>query len=393
MEHKRYTEQKIVSDLARNKMVFIGGPRQVGKTTLAQRIGTRYYRHSQYLLFDDRQDRKVIIAQTFNKNADLVIFDELHKYRHWKNYLKALYDKRKNDFHILVTGSARLDVYRHGGDSLMGRYYYYRLHPFSAAEALQLPITFVVGSELDFPDPTADSQEVISRLMKGGGFPEPFFDSTEAVIKRFQANRVDRLVREDIRDLEAIQDLSAMHILVSLLPSKVGSPLSLNALREDLEVSHRAISRWMEILERFYYHFRIRPYTEKVIRSLRKEPKMYLWDWSEIENESIRFENLIASHLLKFCHWLYDGQGIKADLWYLRDVDGHEVDFLVTIDHKPWFAVEVKRDESKSSKHLGYFATRLSIPYLYQVILTPGTYIQDKNVTVVSADRFLGGLV
>lgn len=393
MDQPRYIEQNVVRDLARNKMVFIGGPRQVGKTTLAQRIGARYYRHPQYLLFDDRQDRKAIIAQTFNKNADLIIFDELHKYRHWKNYLKALYDKRKGDFHILVTGSARLDVYRHGGDSLMGRYYYYRLHPFSAAEALHLPTTSVVGSELVLPDPTSDSQEVISGLMKGGGFPEPFFDSTEPVIQRFQTNRVDRLVREDIRDLEAIQDLSAMHILVSLLPAKVGSPLSLNSLREDLEVSHRAISHWMEILEGFYYHFRIRPYAEKVIRSLRKEPKMYLWDWSEIEDDSIRFENLIASHLLKFCHWLYDGQGIKADLWYVRDVDGHEVDFLVTLDRKPWFAVEVKRDEQKPSKHLRYFATRLSIPYLYQVILTSGIYIQNKNVTVVSADRFLAGLV
>lgn len=393
MDQKRYIEQSIVKDLARNKMVFIGGPRQVGKTTLAQMIGTRYYQHPQYLLFDDRQDRKNIIAQIFNKDADLIIFDELHKYRRWKNYLKALYDKRKNDFHILVTGSARLDVYRRGGDSLMGRYYYYRLHPFSTAEVLNITTTGLTGNQLLLPDPILGSQEVIDRLMKRGGFPEPFFDTTDNAIQRFQANRLDRLVREDIRDLEAIQDLSAMHILVSLLPSKIGSPLSLNALREDLEVSHRAISHWMEILERFYYHFRIRPYAKKTIRSLRKEPKMYLWDWSEIEDESIRFENLIASHLLKFCHGLYDTQGVKAELWYLRDVDGHEVDFLVTIASKPWFAVEVKLNDQKLAKPLTYFSERLSIPYLYQVILTPGVYLQNKNVTVVSADRFLSGLV
>lgn len=393
MDQKRYIEKSIVKDLARNKMVLIGGPRQVGKTTFAQMVGARYYRHPQYLLFDDRQDRKIIIAQIFNKNADLVIFDELHKYRHWKNYLKALYDKRKNDFHILITGSARLDVYRKGGDSLMGRYYYYRLHPFSFAEALDLSAKYSVGAELSLQDPPSKSQNIIDRLMKGGGFPEPFFDLTNDVIKRFQTTRLDRLVREDIRDLEAIQDLSAMHILVSLLPAKVGSPLSLNSLREDLEVSHRAISHWMEILERFYYHFRLRPYTQKAIRSLRKEPKMYLWDWSEIEKESIRFENLIACHLLKFCHFLYDGQGDKVDLWYLRDVDGHEVDFLVTINHKPWFAVEVKYNDQKPSKHLDYFAARLSIPYLYQVILTPGVYVQNKNITIVSADRFLSGLV
>lgn len=393
MDRKRYIENNIARDLARGKMVFIGGPRQVGKTTLARMIGTRYYRYPQYLLFDDRQDRNVIITQTFNKNADLIIFDELHKYRHWKNYLKALYDKRKNDFRILVTGSARLDVYRRGGDSLMGRYYYYRLHPFSFAEALDIPAASSIGAELSFRDPSARSQKIIGRLMKGGGFPEPFFDLTDDVLPRFHTTRLDRLVREDIRDLETIRDLSAMHILVSLLPSKVGSPLSLNALREDLEVSHRAVSHWMEILDRFYYHFRLRPYTEKAIRSLRKEPKMYLWDWSEIENDSIRFENLIAGHLLKFCHFLYDGQGAKTDLWYLRDVDGHEVDFLVTIDRKPWFAVEVKHDEKKPSKHFAYFAARLSIPYLYQVVLTTGIYIQNKNVTIVSADRFLSGLV
>jgi len=392
-EHKRYLQDSIIKDLMRGKMVFIGGPRQVGKTTLAQMIGAKTYRHPQYLLFDDRVDRTLILSQTFNKNADLLIFDELHKYRHWKNYLKALYDKRKKEFHIIVTGSVRLDTYRQGGDSLLGRYYYYRLHPFSYAEIEDIHFSQKIGKELVFSDSREDHTAQLSRLMRTGGFPEPLFSNDKAITDRFRNTRLDRLVREDIRDLEPIRDLSAMHILVSLLPAKVGSLLSLNTLREDLQVSHRAVSHWMDILERFYYHFRIAPYTQKAIRSLRKEPKLYLWDWSEVEDKSKRFENIIASHLLKFCHYLYDVKGVKADLFFLRDVDGHEVDFLVTVNRKPWFAVEAKLDETNPSKNLEYFRSRLSIPYVYQVVFPSGTYISSRDVVVVSADRFFTALV
>lgn len=393
MERKRYLQKPITQDLSKGKMVFVGGPRQVGKTTLAQLLGRTRYRHPLYLVFDDRQDRARIIIQDFPEDTDLIIFDELHKYRHWKSYLKGLYDKRKKDFHIIVTGSARLDVYRRGGDSMMGRYYYYRLHPFSLAEAVDRRSRIATFKQLVIPEEKKIYGHTLDALLRFGGFPETYLAHDDTTTERFHTMRVDRVIKEDIRDLERIPDLSALQVLVTLLPEKVGSLLSLNALRKDLEVSHKAVAHWVDILERFYYLYRIAPYQTKTIRSLKKEPKLYLWDWSEVQGESARFENLIASHLLKFVHFLYDAHGKRAELFFIRDVDGHEVDFLVTINRKPWFAVEVKLDDTTLSKHLRYFADRLRVPFLYQVVRSSGVYVRRGEVVVVSADRFLAGLV
>jgi hypothetical protein len=201
------------------------------------------------------------------------------------------------------------------------------------------------------------------------------------------------MFREDIQDIEAIRDIGNMKLLSDILPEKVGSRLSLNAIREDLEVSHRAVTHWMDILEAFYYHFRIYPYSAKKIRSLKKEPKLYLWDWSEVEDEANRFENLMASHLLKFVHFLTDHEGYRAELSYLRDVDKREVDFLVTIDGRPWFAVEVKLNDTVLSPNLLYFRDRLAIPYIYQVVKKDRVHLLEKGGRIVSAGRFLAGLI
>ena len=202
------------------------------------------------------------------------------------------------------------------------------------------------------------------------------------------------MFREDIQDMEAIRDIGNMKLLSDILPAKVGSRLSLNAIREDLGgVSHRAVTHWMDILEAFYYHFRIYPYSAKKIRSLKKEPKLYLWDWSEVEDEANRFENLMASHLLKFVHFLTDHEGYRAELFYLRDVDQREVDFLVTIDGRPWFAVEVKLNDTALSQNLLYFRDRLSIPYIYQVVKKDKVDLLEKGGRIVSAARFLAGLI
>lgn len=393
MEKRRYLQSSIAQDLSKGKMVFVGGPRQVGKTTLAQLLGRVRYRHPLYLVFDDRQDRIRIIGQDFPEDTDLIIFDELHKYRHWKSYLKGLYDKRKKDFHIIVTGSARLDVYRRGGDSMMGRYYYYRLHPFSLAEAVDRRPRIAAFKQLVIPEENKTYGHTLDALLHFGGFPEAYLAQDDTTTERFHTMRIDRVIKEDIRDLERIPDLSALQVLVTLLPEKVGSLLSLNALRKDLEVSHKALAHWVDILERFYYLYRIAPYQAKTIRALKKEPKLYLWDWSEVQNESARFENLIASHLLKFIHFFHDTQGKRAELYFIRDVDGHETDFLITIDRKPWFAVEVKLNDMTPSKHIRYFSERLGIPFLYQVVRSPGVYVRRGEVLVVSADRFLASLV
>lgn len=387
----RYLRKSMANDLSQ-KMVFIGGPRQVGKTTLAQLIGTKENIPCQYLNWDNRQDRKCILASTYEAEKELVIFDELHKYRQWKNFVKGEFDKNKERHRYIVTGSARLDVYRRGGDSLLGRYHYYRLHPFSLAEALSCKLSLQPGDELSFY-PAKKNYAVLKTLVTHGGFPEPFLAADATTLRRFHNERVERLVREDIRDLENVRDLSALEVLVDLIPGKVGSLFSVNALREDLQVTHKTVSHWTDILERMYYHFRLYPFASTKIKSLRKEPKVYLWDWSEVEDEAARFENVIASHLLKFVHYLHDAEGYKAELLYLRDIEGREVDFLVTINRKPWFAVEVKLTDQKPSKQLRYFAHKLAIPFSYQVIKTSNVDVYQDAIRIISADKFLSGLV
>ncbi|MFA6474927.1 MAG: ATP-binding protein [Patescibacteria group bacterium] len=391
MINKRYLSQYIIDDLS-NKMVFIGGPRQVGKTTLVQHLGQSVYPDYQYLNWDRQSQRQAIRAERFEASAKLLIFDELHKYRQWKNYVKGIYDTQKEQYHILVTGSARLDLYKKGGDSLMGRYHYYRLHPFSVAELLQHQVLPEPFTELQFVHyPTAPA--LFTDLLKFSGFPEPFFAKQPRTLRRWQNTRLDRLIKEDVRDIESIRDLSALQVLAELLPQRVGSQLSLNALREDLGVAHKTVALWMEVLERFYYHYRIYPFMQRGFAALKKEPKLYLWDWTPVTEPGARFENIIASHLLKFVHGLHDILGHKAVLWYIRDISGREVDFLVTVNNQPWFAVEAKLSDRTPSKPLRYFQDKLHIPYVYQVVAETGIDERVKNIRVLSADLFCTALL
>lgn len=392
MAKDRYLHSSIISDL-KNKMVFIGGPRQVGKTTLAKYIGVNDYKKYIYLNWDNREDRKMILERKFEAESKLIVFDEIHKYKQWKNYIKGEFDKYKDKFHILVTGSARLDLYKKGGDSLMGRYHYYRLHPFSLAEVLGIKTNLKIFKELVFQEKKKNTTKIFIDLLTFGGFPEPFLKKDFKTLRRFHNERLDRLVKEDIRNIEQVRDLSALQILVEILPDKVGSLLSLNNLRQDLQVSHKTISLWMDILERFYYHFRVYPFSAKTIKSLRKEPKMYLWDWSQIKNKGINLENIVASHLLKTSHFLYDFEGYKVELHFLRDIEGREVDFLVTVDKKPWLAVEVKSSDEQASKHLKYFVKKLKIPFAYQVVKQPGIDFWQDKIRIISVDKFLSGLI
>lgn len=387
---QRYLTPYILDDL-KQKMVFIGGARQVGKTTLATgQIASTFSQHV-YYNWDHREDRKKILNGTFEGNADLFIFDELHKYSKWKQFIKGEYDKYKDKYRFIITGSARLDIYRKGGDSLQGRYHYYRLHPLSLAELLNIKNEIKPFS--DIPISTNDHFKDFMNLFTYGGFPEVFLKQDQRILRRWHNERYDRLFREDIRDMESIRNLGTMKLLGDLLPNKVASILSVNAIREDLEVSHRAITSWLAILESFYYHFRIYPFHKSQVRSIKKDSKIYMYDWSEIENESARFENLIASHLLKFVHFLYDYHGYKAELYFLRNVDKKEVDFLVTVDQKPWFCVEVKLNDTQIASPLYYFRERLNIPFVYQVINKQNVDLIKDNIRIVSADRFISGLI
>lgn len=388
----RYLMKDIQQDLA-GKMVFLSGPRQVGKTTLARQIGEEHYRGKfEYLNWDNGHDRKQILAHQWQAEKRLFILDEIHKYKLWKNLLKGQYDKYKDQFSILVTGSGRLDVYRKGGDSLLGRYHHYRLHPLSVSEASGKPAANLVPLKiLEFSEPSPAG--LFKRLLKFGGFPEVFLKQDERELRRWHQERTDRLIKEDIRDVELVRDISALQVLVSLLPERVGSLFSLNALREDLQVTHKTLSLWVEILERFYYHFRIYPFSSRRINALRKEPKLYLWDWSEVPDEAARLENAVASHLLKFCHFLTDVHGYKAALHYLRDKEQREVDFLLCVDQKPWFCVEVKNNFKEIPSPLRYFSARLNIPYSFLVTLEPGVDLIKDHFRVISVDKFLTGLV
>ncbi|MEK6529070.1 MAG: AAA family ATPase [Nitrospirota bacterium] len=390
MLKNRYLTPFVVDDL-KDKMVFVGGPRQVGKTTLCRNFVASHFKNNAYFNWDNRTDRKSIIASSWPGDAELLIFDEIHKYRQWKGFIKGEYDKLKDTYKFLVTGSARLDLYRRGSDSLQGRYHYYRLHPFTLAEKEGIPYKSSVLKELQIGN--GFHHETLSALDAFGGFPEPFIKQSKRQLRRWHNEKIERMFREDILDVQTIRDIGNMKLLSDILQSKVGSLLSLNAIREDLEVSHRAISHWMDILEAFYYHFRIYPFSAKKIRSLKKEPKLYLWDWSEVEYEAVRFENLIASHLLKFVHFITDYEGYRAELYFLRDVDKREVDFLITIDGKPWFAVEAKISDAGLSPHLLYYRERLSIPYVFQVIKNDKIDRLEKGARIISAGKFLSGLI
>ena len=390
MIKNRYLNEIIVEDLA-DKMVFVGGPRQVGKTTLSTDIVSRRFKSYGYFNWDNRHDRKKIMASEWPGDAELLIFDEIHKYKKWKTLLKGEYDKLKHTYKFLVTGSSRLDIYRRGGDSLQGRYHYFRLHPFTLAEILEKKNRLQPFSEIAIGHD--DHAAELEGLMRFGGFPEPLFKQNTRFLRRWHNEKNERLFREDIQDMALIRDLSNMKLLSDLLPNKVGSLLSINAIREDLEVSHRAAASWLDVLESFHYHFRIYPFAGRTIRSIKKEPKLYLWDWSEVDDESARFENLIASHLLKLVHFLHDYEGWKAGLYFLRNVDKKEVDFLVTVNEKPWFAVEVKRADPTIAAPLYYFKEKLKIPYVYQVISLPGIDTLKNGVRLVSAGRFLSALL
>ncbi|MBN1444060.1 MAG: ATP-binding protein [Planctomycetes bacterium] len=387
----RYLEGFISQDLE-SKMVLVAGARQVGKTTLAKGI-LQKEAAGLYLSWDNRADREEIRSARWPGGEALVVLDELHKHRFWKRWLKGEFDKHRDRLRFLVTGSARLDVYRKGGDSLQRRYHHYRLHPLSCAEIQSgaRPALPVPGAELSVPRKA--SRETVDALLRYGGFPEPFLAQSERVLRRWQKERLERFFREDVRDLEAVRDLSDMQLMADMLVDRVASPLSMNALREDLEVSHKAVSHWMTILERLYYAFRIKPHAAQTVRGLRKMPKAYLGDWSLVPEPGPRFENLVASHLLKFCHLLEDAEGYRVSLHYLRDRAGREVDFLVTLDRKPWFAVEAKIRAQDIDPSLRYYREKLRIPWAYQVVLEGDRDFVEKGVRCLPASAFLAALV
>ena len=367
----RYLYQQIKEDLER-KMVFVGGPRQVGKTTLAKSFITD---PQSYLNWDVPEHREKILKRELPV-SDLWVFDEIHKYRLWRNLLKGIFDTKAVNQKILVTGSARLDYYRFSGDSLQGRYHYLRMHPLSLAEL------------------SSDHQDDFMQLIKLGGFPEPFFSGSDIQAKRWSREYRTRLIHEDMIQLEQIQDLGSIEMLAMRLPELVGSPLSINALREDLQVSHKTAAKWLQILERLYAIFRLSPFGAPKIRAVKKEQKHYHFDWSLVPDLSLRFENMVACALLKWVNYLEDTQGEDIELRYFRDTDGREVDFVVIKNKQPIHLIECKWSDGELSPSLKYLAAKFPQSSAWQLSATGSKdYSNAHNIRACPARVFLSTLV
>ena len=379
-------------------MALLVGPRQVGKTTLARSLlpaGGPYFN------WDVETDRRLLVRspeEFWRDRASAarpvrIALDEIHKFPRWKRFLKGLYDAHSDEIEILVTGSGRLDVYQRGGDSLLGRYFLHHLHPFTVGELLARGNQDVVSPNrflriLDDPPEGSGAAEAVELVERFTGFPEPLFKGRENFLARWRRARRDLVLREDLRDLTRIREMGLLESLAVLLPERIGSPLSVNAIREDLGVAFNTVRGWIEALSRLFYLFEIRPFAGRLSRTLRREAKVYLYDPSEIPSEGARFENLVALHLLKLVEaWSDRGEGDFA-LHYLRDKEKREVDFLIVEHRRPFLLVECKISDRDEPRGLDYFAERLGLRKAACVV-RQGSLRRRGRHLVIPAPRFL----
>jgi hypothetical protein len=367
----RAIEPAVLADLAR-KMVFIGGPRQCGKTTLARHIAHDRSRAAEsYFNWDVPADRSVIISEKFPSGSNTLVLDEIHKFRRWRQVVKGLFDSRENDRAIIVTGSARLDFYRRGGDSLQGRYHYHRLFPFTLPE--------VGGTKGD-----------LDALLRFGGFPEPFSLGSETQSRRWSREYQSRVIDTDLRDLERVMDLALVQLLLTRMPALVGSPLSINSLREDLQVSHQTCARWVQLIENIYQIFRIYPFGPPGIKAVKKEPKHYHFDWTLVEQPGPRFEDLVACQLFAWCCRKQDSEGLEYTLCYFRTTDKKEVDFVVCLNGKPVHFIECKSGSRAVEDGLRYLKAKYpKVPAVQLVLGTTEDFTTREGIRVCNAAAFL----
>jgi predicted AAA+ superfamily ATPase len=383
------------------QMAFLTGPRQVGKTTSGRALAESGH----YMNWDKQGDRANILKgpdevaaflrlHQLRQSKPVVVFDEIHKYSKWKNFLKGFFDEFGERTSVIVTGSSRLDVYKRGGDSLMGRYFPYRMHPLSLAELTQLNLSEKAVQNAQRPAP-----ETLDHLLTFGGFPEPFLKADSRFSTRWKRLRGEQLVREDIRDLTRIQDIGQLEMLMQSIAGQAGQLVNYTTLANRINASVDTIRRWIGALQSFYFCFEVRPWSRNVAKSLRKQPKLYLWDWSLVSAEGgARFENLVASHLLKSVHWWTDRGLGNFGLYFLRDKLGREVDFLVTKDNVPWFLVETKSGSARDlNPALGYFQNQVGAGHAFQVVARLPFVARDcfehTSALIAPAATFLSQLV
>ncbi len=395
---KRLYEGVFREHLSNNRqMCFVSGARQVGKTTTCRTLGDHY------LDWDNWDHQRIILSGPaavaefcqLNKlrqgKLPVVVFDEIHKYARWKNFLKGFFDVYADDCRIIVTGSSRLDLFKRGGDSLMGRYFPYHMHPLTVSELLGTKVHEGIHRTRKL------SSERWNTLWTYGGYPEPFLKANSRHSRRWQALRSERLFKEDLRDLTRVQELGLLEILGRLLADRSGEQLVYANLAKDIQVSSNTIKSWVRLLTESYYGFLVRPWYKNITKSLRKEPKWYLRDWAGIDDPGKKAETFTACHLLKAVNlWTDLGLG-QFDLCYLRDKQKREVDFIVIKDNQPWFLVEVKYADSAMSPALEYFQKQTHAEHAFQVIITED-YIGKScfdigRPVIVPAKTFLSELI
>jgi hypothetical protein len=372
---KRYIQDQIVKDL-RKKMVIITGPRQVGKTYLAKEVA-KEFRQSQYLNYDNDNDRRIIQQRSWRPDAGILVFDEIHKMKNWKVFLKGTFDSRAEGQAILVTGSSRLETYRQSGESLAGRYLHLRLHPLSVKE--------LVDSKNPF--------ETVEKLNRLGGFPEPFLSDSEEEASRWRNQYYTDLIREDILEFGKIHEIKAMRYLVELLRHRIGSPASYTSLARDLQVSPNTVKKYMSVLESLYILFLVRPFHKNITRSIMREPKVYFYDSGFLKgDEGVRLENTCAVCLIKHAQYLCDARGKDVEVQYIRTRDGKEIDFAIVTDGSPELFIEVKVSDRKPAKSLTYLGEHFPQSKAIQLVHHLHQEEHQAGVDILRCGDWLAGL-
>jgi predicted AAA+ superfamily ATPase len=351
---ERTLQSYLKKDLSK-KIVVLAGPRQCGKTTLARRLASS----QDYLNYDSLEDRTIIHNKQWDRKKELIIFDELHKMPKWKSWIKGVFDKEGLEPALFVTGSARLNTFRKFGDSLAGRHFYFRLHPFDLKEL----------SDVAFK---MNSDEIFKRLLNVGGYPEPFLEGSLNEYKRWRAGHTDLIIRQDLLDLEPVRDVRSIELLLNMLRSKVGSPISANALSIDLQKDQKTIQKWLQMLEDVFLIFRVIPYSKDITRAVKKEPKFYFYDTGYVDgSDAQKFENLIACSLLKECHFQTDAIGRPLNLHYLKIKGGREIDFAIIPEDKSERVtmVEAKWGDKEPSPNFKLFSSHFKKPKQIQIVV------------------------
>lgn len=350
-------------------MVFLSGPRQVGKTYLAKNLYD--VKNCEYLNWDVFKHKKIIKSESWDQLKELLVFDEIHKLKTWKNYLKGIFDQQLGQ-KILVTGSAKLDTFRKSGDALTGRYFYYRLYPFDYSEALKF-------SKLK-------SADLVSRLLLSGGFPEAFFHPADA--NRIRENRIHQVFQEDLRELTQIQSIKDVSFLIELLRERVGGISNYANLATDIGVSPITIKSWMDQLERLYIIVSIPPFSKKMKRAIKKDKKYFFYDCSLSNSDGGRAENLMAITLLKYCHFNNDTRGEDWKLYFYRDKEKREVDFIVEKNNKPFWVIEVKNKDDSFGKGLLHLKEKFHEAKFFQISIHDTQKQKIHNIEKISYADF-----